>query len=172
MDAMYKMCKLTIPLFFLVIKTNVNYCVIGEFIIQTEDTESIIEALKEFCNHWEKHGITVNGWMVVKQPAEQAALKNVFPNSEIYLCDLHHLQAWECRFKTSKFELSAHREEGMALLRSVADSCTQEEFKHNLENLSQAMYGTNPEALCWHISKEDGLEMKRSMNLILYNFMK
>ena len=40
-----KMCKLAIPLFFLVVKTNVNYCVIGEFIIQTEDTDSISEAL-------------------------------------------------------------------------------------------------------------------------------
>ena len=138
MDATYKTCKLAIPLFFLVVKTNVNYCVVGEFIIQIEDTESIIEALKEFCNHWEKHGITVNAWMVDKQPAEQAALKNVFPDSEIYLCDFHCLQAWDHRFKTSKFGLSAHREEGMALLGSTADSCTQEEFEHNLRKLKSS----------------------------------
>ena len=138
MDATYKTCKLAIPLFFLVVKTNVNYCVIGDFIIQTDDTESIREALKELSQHWEKHGVMVNAWMVDKQPAEQAALKTVFPDSEIYLCDFHNLQAWGRRFKMSKFGLSSHREEGMAVMRSVADLCTQEEFEHNLRALKSS----------------------------------
>ena len=114
MDATYKMCKLAIPLFFLVVKTNVNYCVIGEFIIQTEDMDSISEALQVF-KHWDQKGVHVNAWMVDKQPAEQAELKQVFPDSEIYLCDFHHLQAWERWFRTSKFGLSTHRDEGMAV---------------------------------------------------------
>ena len=116
MDAIYKMCKLAIPLFFLEVKTNVNYCVIGEFIIQTEDMDSISEALQVFKQHWDQKGVRVQAWMVDKQLAEQAALKQVFPDSEICLCDFHHLQAWERWFKTSKFGLSAHRDEGMALL--------------------------------------------------------
>ena len=45
MDETYKTCKLALPLFFLVMKTNVGYSVIAEFIIQHEDTTSIIEAL-------------------------------------------------------------------------------------------------------------------------------
>ena len=80
--------------------------------------------------------------MVDKQPAEQAALKVVFPNSEIYLCDFHHLQAWERRFKTSKFGLATHQDEGMALLHAVADSCTQAEYKQNLHALKNSYIWT------------------------------
>ena len=46
MDATYKTCKLALPLFFLVVRTNVGYSVVAEFIIQHEDTMSITEALK------------------------------------------------------------------------------------------------------------------------------
>ena len=46
MDATYKTCKLALPLFFLVVRTNVGYSVVAEFIIQHEDTTSITEALK------------------------------------------------------------------------------------------------------------------------------
>ena len=45
MDATYKTCKLALPLFFLVVRTNVGYSVVAEFIIQHEDTTSITEAL-------------------------------------------------------------------------------------------------------------------------------
>ena len=45
MDATYKMCKLSLPLFFLVVRTNVGYAVIAEFIVQHEDTTSMMEAL-------------------------------------------------------------------------------------------------------------------------------
>ena len=38
MDATYKTCKLALPLFFLVVKTNVGYSIIAKFIIQHEDT--------------------------------------------------------------------------------------------------------------------------------------
>ena len=66
-----------------------------------------------------------------------SCIEKCFPNSEIYLCDFHCLQAWECIFKTSKFGLSADKE-GMALLRSIVDSCTQEEFKDNLRKLKSS----------------------------------
>ena len=46
MDATYKTCKLALPLFFQVVRTNVGYSVVAEFIIQHEDTTSITEALK------------------------------------------------------------------------------------------------------------------------------
>ena len=52
----------------------------------------------------------INNWL------SRQRLKQVFPDSEIHLCNFHHLQAWERWFKTSKFGLSAHRDEGMALL--------------------------------------------------------
>ena len=45
MDAMSKIIKYSIPLFFLCVKTNVNYADVAEFVIQSENTEQIFEAL-------------------------------------------------------------------------------------------------------------------------------
>ena len=46
LDATYKTCRYALPLFFLCVKTNVDYCVVGSFFIQHEDAISILEALK------------------------------------------------------------------------------------------------------------------------------
>ena len=48
LDATYKTMRYELPLFFLVVKTNVNYMVVGSFIIQRETTASIQEALEIF----------------------------------------------------------------------------------------------------------------------------
>ena len=45
LDATYKTTRYELPLFFLVVKTNVNYAVVGVFVIQNETTADIIEAL-------------------------------------------------------------------------------------------------------------------------------
>ena len=45
LDATYKTTKYAIPLFFLALKTNVDYQVVGSFAIQDETTEAITEAL-------------------------------------------------------------------------------------------------------------------------------
>ena len=59
MDATYKTCKLALPLFFLVVRTNVGYSVVAEFIIQHEDTTSITEALKILRKRWDECDIEV-----------------------------------------------------------------------------------------------------------------
>ena len=45
LDATYKVTKYSLPLFFICVKTNVDYVVVGQFIVQFEDAESITEAL-------------------------------------------------------------------------------------------------------------------------------
>lgn len=47
-DATYKTMRYELPLFFLVVKTNVNYVVVGSFVTQNETTTSIKEALRMF----------------------------------------------------------------------------------------------------------------------------
>ena len=44
MDTTYHTCRLMLPLFFLAVKTNVNYSPITSFIVQNEDAKSISEA--------------------------------------------------------------------------------------------------------------------------------
>lgn len=48
LDATYKTMRYKLPLFFLVVKTNINFVVVGSFIIQNETTASIEEALNIF----------------------------------------------------------------------------------------------------------------------------
>ena len=62
MDATYKTCKLALPLFFLVVCTNVGYSVVAEFIIQHEDMTSITEALMILCKRWDKCDIEVGNF--------------------------------------------------------------------------------------------------------------
>jgi len=45
MDATYKTTKYELALFFLAVKTNVSHSVVGEFVVQSETTDQIAEAL-------------------------------------------------------------------------------------------------------------------------------
>ena len=44
MDATYRTTRYDIPLFFLVVPTNVGYTVVAEFCVQSERAEDIAEA--------------------------------------------------------------------------------------------------------------------------------
>lgn len=46
LDATYRTSRYSLPLYFLVVPTNVNYMVVASFITETEDSVSISEALK------------------------------------------------------------------------------------------------------------------------------
>ena len=45
LDATYKTTRYALPLFFLVVKTNVDYRVVAAFLMEGETTENIIAAL-------------------------------------------------------------------------------------------------------------------------------
>ena len=45
LDAAYKTTKYAVPLFFVAVKTNVDYQVVGSFAIQDETTDATAEAL-------------------------------------------------------------------------------------------------------------------------------
>ena len=92
MDVTYKTCKLVLPLSFLVMKTNVGYSVIAEFIIQHEDMTSIAEALGILKERWDKEGIKVGNFMIDFQQSEENAVRGVFLKSCVYLCGFHRLQ--------------------------------------------------------------------------------
>ena len=55
LDATYKTTRYAVPLFFLAVKTNVKYMVVGSFAVQDETTDTISEALsifKQWNNLW------------------------------------------------------------------------------------------------------------------------
>ena len=121
MDATYKMCKLALPLFFLVVRMNVGYSVVAEFIIQHEDTTSITEALMILRKRWDKCHIEVGNFMIDCQQLEENAIRAVFPDSVVYMCVFHRLQAWLQWLINTNNAVSNHQTYCMALLRAVGD---------------------------------------------------
>lgn len=85
MDATYKTCRLMLPLFILAVKTNMGYTPVATFIIQTEDTASISEALTRIKTYLEEHDITIRNFMIDCSQAEISAIENVFDSEYISL---------------------------------------------------------------------------------------
>jgi len=79
LDATYKTTKYAVPLFFLCVKTNVDYCVVATFVTQFEDSSSIAEAL-QMINQWNPNW-QAESFVVDFCDAEISALEQVFPGN-------------------------------------------------------------------------------------------
>jgi hypothetical protein len=77
LDATYKTTHYAVPLFFLCVRTNVDYVVVATFITQYEDRASITEALKVVAG-WNSEW-TPQSFMVDFCDAEINSLEKVFP---------------------------------------------------------------------------------------------
>ena len=116
-DATYKTTKYDLPLFFICVRTNVGYSIVAEFIVQSEDTDSILEALnivKQWNPTW-----SPNFFLCYYSEAEIGALEQAFPNV-VYLCDFHREQAWTRWIRERKHGLSSDDSD---LLLSMLRAC-------------------------------------------------
>ena len=138
MDATYKTCKLSLPLFFLVVRTNVGYSVIAEFVIQHEDSQSIAEALGLLRAQWDANQISVGNFMIDCQQSEENAIRGIFPESVIFLCSFHRLQAWLRWLVNGKNGVSQYKDQCMSILRSLGESKTEDEYTRNLLRLQKS----------------------------------
>ena len=77
LDATYKTSRYSLPLFFLCVKTNVNYQIVGSFIIQRETQISIFEAL-QILSSWNPGWIPSNA-MCDFSNEEIKAIEELFP---------------------------------------------------------------------------------------------
>ena len=81
LDATYKTTRYSLPLFFLVVKTNADYQVVGSFVIQDEITASFAEPLqiiRQWCPEW-----NAKYFMVDKCDEEINAIESVFPGNSL-----------------------------------------------------------------------------------------
>ena len=92
LDATYKTTKHALPLFFLVVKTNVNFQVCTVFIIQEESTDMILKALNT-VKKWNPK-VTPKYVFVDFDEREITALKSVYPDVKVFLCHFHREQVW------------------------------------------------------------------------------
>lgn len=77
LDATYKTSRYALPLFFLCVKTNVDYCVVASFVLQSENSNAIWEALqviKDWNPSWNP-----GFFMVDFSEAEIHAIERLFP---------------------------------------------------------------------------------------------
>ena len=131
LDATYKTTKYDLALFFLCVKTNVGYSVVGEFIIQSENVEQISEAigiLKNWNQEWKPMYFIVD-----YSEAEMQVIEESFSETKVYICDFHREQAWERWCKVIVYVLCIHiiipkwyliyRLERMAYLSSKCKAC-------------------------------------------------
>ncbi|CAB4019209.1 Calcium-responsive transcription factor, partial [Paramuricea clavata] len=148
LDATYKTMRYELPLFFIVVKTNVNYLVVGSFIIQRETTASIEEALgilKCWNHSWEP-----KYFMTDFCHEEINAIENTFTDTTTYICDFYIEQCWERWLRKTDNGLSKSREEVLLLLRNVAKSTTENEFEENVKLLkTQDVWLTSPKLRKW-----------------------
>lgn len=136
LDATYKTTQYSLPLFLLVIKTNVNYCPVGFFVVQNEDSKSIAEALSVFRSwnpNWLPQYILVD-----YSEAEINAINSTFQQQvKIKICAFHREQAWErWTKKTGNLVESTHKKEILQLWRKVAESENAANYQQNLDLLN------------------------------------
>lgn len=83
MDATYKTTKYEIPLFLLGVKTNVGYSIVATFIVASEETSNIAEALSMIKTNMLRRGYTwqPTKFMTDKSVAENNAIRKVFPGT-------------------------------------------------------------------------------------------
>ena len=143
LDATYKTTKYSLPLFSLVVKTNVGYIVCGIFIIQFEDSRSIARALNVF-KEWNKDWVP-EYFIVDFSEAEMNGTRTVFSDRvKIYICDFHCEQSW-LRWFAKKENVNADDVDSLLrMFRKLASSKNEPEFLNNLKDLqSSAEYLRN-----------------------------
>lgn len=76
----YRTTRYALPLFFLCVKTNVGYQVVGVFVVQHEDIESIKEALA-ILRQWNPEWKPKN-FMADFAEEEIQAIESTFPGKD------------------------------------------------------------------------------------------
>ena len=120
LDATYKTTKYALPLFFLVVKTNVNFQVCPVFVIQEESTDMMLKTLNT-VKKWNPK-VTPKYAFVDFDEMEITALESVYPNVKVFLCNFHKEQAWNRWVNKADNGVANVEDQVKVYLRSIAHS--------------------------------------------------
>ena len=136
LDATYKTTKYTLPLFFLVVKTNLIFQVCAVIVLQEESTEMIAKALNTM-KMWNPE-VLPNYAFVDFDEREIVLLESTYPNIEVYLCDFHREQAWNRWVNKAKNGVANIAGQVKVYLRRIAHLITHSDAQLKVKNLMNA----------------------------------
>ena len=148
LDATYKTTRYALPLFFLCVRANVNYQVVGMFVLQNETTDEICEALQLFKT-WNPDWNPKYA-MCDFDEKEINAVEQTFIGTKAYLCDFHREKAWTQWVNVTEHNVRENREEVLGRLRFIAKSNTIAEYKERVDLLkSSTLWRSKPKLANW-----------------------
>ena len=127
LDATYKTTRYALPLFFVVVQTNVNFQVCCVIVLQEESTEMITKALKMF-KEWIPMVFPKYAFVDFDE-REIASLEIVFERVKVFLCDFHREQAlhrWTSKIENGFSHIS---DQVKTRLRRIVHSTTHADCK-------------------------------------------
>ena len=133
LDATHKICKYSIPLFFLVVQANVNFQIAGVIVVEDETAELLTKAL-----------MTVKVWnpsvkpkygMIDFDTGELLALEGVFPGIIVFLCDFHREQSWTRWINLRSHNVYSFGKDVLARFRRIAHAWNNTELQSAFADL-------------------------------------
>ncbi|XP_075070539.1 uncharacterized protein LOC142159545 [Mixophyes fleayi] len=159
LDATYRTTRYALPLFFLCVRTNVCYAIVGAFVIQQETSACIQEALEIFKKwnlNWNPKCFLVDFCL-----EEINAISQLFKDTQILLCDFHREKAWMEWVTKKQHGVHSCRSVILNMLRSVALATNIEEHNVALNILTNCQIWKNCDALRQWFSNKWMPEIKK-----------
>lgn len=133
LDGTYKTSENSLPLFFLVVKTSIDFQVAGSFIVQSETAAAVKEALGVF-RLWNPKWKPFL-FMSDLSDIEITAIEQTFEDVTVLLCDYQREQAWERWALNTDNGVTAVKEEALSYLRRIAQTNSVQEFSEAEKDL-------------------------------------
>ena len=124
LDALYKTTKYAVLLFFVVVKTNVNFQVVCVIVFDKETEPMATKALL-ILKSWSSL-VNPKCAMVDFDQKQISALENVFPAILVILCDFHRKESWTRWTSKANHSVSINVDEVKGKLRRIAHTFIKE----------------------------------------------
>ncbi|XP_065650796.1 uncharacterized protein LOC136078917 [Hydra vulgaris] len=131
LDTTYRTTKYALPLFFLVVKTNIDYQIVAIFVCENKTTEALM------CNKKWNPLFQPKFFMTDYSNEEINLLETVLPGCQVFICDFHREQAWERWLSKSTNGCSYVKDQVKKMLRKIAHSKTEEICKKLVQELEE-----------------------------------
>ncbi|XP_065664695.1 uncharacterized protein LOC136086329 [Hydra vulgaris] len=138
LDATYRTTRYSLPLFFLIVKTNIDYQVVATFVTENETKYAITEALT-IIKDWNSSFLP-SFCMTGYCNEEIESLETVFPGCHVIICDFHREQAWDRWLSKKTNDCSDFKGSIISILRCIARAQNNNEIEAAIEKLNTSNF--------------------------------